>query len=208
MIGRKLIAVVLAVGVVLGVGVLVWAPGADDGDAGAPTTTTPAPTTTTPPATTPTTTTATTTTPEPTATPTTTPTPTATPSPDFEATANVSTTEVYDGEATLSITVTNAGTGGDYAGVIKVDRHDGDWYDMSAQVGGYVGPNSKKTFTYRIDFDATGEYTVSLDGATVAQVSVHGLRTHDYGSSGGDSDNGGSITPVVNGSVDGEASAG
>jgi len=195
--GRKLIAVLLAVGVVIGLGIIVFAPG-DDGDAGAPTTTTPE-TTTTPPATTPAPTT--TATPTPTATPTSTT--TVTPAPNFETVAEVSETEVHDGEATVSITVTNAGTGGEYVGTITVDRHDGEHYDMEATAGGYVGPNGEETFTYLIDFGATGTYTVALDGAPVAEVSVYSLGTYSGG--GGST---GSIDPIVNGTVDGEASAG
>lgn len=91
---------------------------------------------------------------------------------------------VYDGEADFVLEVETSGSDGSYDYDIVAVRHEGGDFDVSSIGSVDAEPNAIVTKEITIDFRATGQYTVMLNGEQEAIVEVHSLRTGGYGDGG------------------------
>jgi len=119
-----------------------------------------------------------------TATPTTTTTPT--PAAAFKVSYPTAFEDVRDGTLSVPVTVTNTGDAtGERTLNVTFDRQVGDFYTETVSETVTVDPGESVARTYEYEFQATGTYTVLVDGDRVGELEVRGLDA-DGGSSDGE----------------------
>ena len=132
------------------------------------------------------------------------PTTTAAPKPDPTVTVRNVPDTVRDGTATVEVRIENHGGAGDIPWNLQLDRAHGDYYDTAWNGSAYVEANEVITRTVTIDFRATGEYQLLIDGHTVGTLEVKSLGH----TGGGGSNDAEPAPPVIDVSVSGESVVG